>query len=246
MENWSRKLRVIAGLTLALAAGACTDFNEPAGPMRTESQTVKLGGAKSVEVKLHMAAGEMKVDGSAPNLMDAEFSYNVDRAKPQVEYQVSGDRGTLTVEQPSGSGSGGHNVRYSWDLHLSDKVPMSISVEQGAGRTELNLASLSLRSLDVQVGAGESYVDLTGDYKNDVVARIHGGVGKATIKLPRDVGVHVIARGGIGAINAHDLIKEGDAYVNDRYGKSPVAVRVEVEGGIGEINLELGGPPPGV
>ncbi len=229
-----------------LASAACTKFHEPTGPLQTESQTVKLGGAKSVDVQLRMGAGEMKVDGSAPNLLDAEFSYNVDRAKPQVQYTVSGDRGTLTIEQPSGSGSGGHDARYSWDLHLSDKVPMNISVEQGAGRTELNLASLALNSLSVQVGAGESYVDLTGDYKHDVVARIHGGVGKATVKLPRDVGVRVMARGGIGAINAHDLIKQGDVYVNDQYGRSPVTVRVEVEGGIGEINLELGGPPPGV
>ncbi len=238
-------LSAAAGLVLVLAA-ACTNFYAPTGPLRTDSQTVKLGDAKSVEVKLQMAAGEMKVEGSAPNLMDAEFSYNVDRTKPNVDYKVSGTQGTLTVEQPSGSGSGGHNVHYSWDVHLSDKVPISISVEQGAGRTELNLASLSLNSLDVQVGAGESFVDLTGDYKHDVVARIHGGVGKATVKLPRDVGVHVIARGGIGAINAHDLIKQGDAYVNDQYGRSPVTVRVEVEGGVGEINLELGGPPPGV
>ncbi len=246
MDKRIRLLSAAAGLVLALAAAACTNFNEPAGPLRTETQTVKLGDAKSVEVKLSMSAGEMKVDGSAPNLMDAEFSYNVDQAKPRVEYKVSGSQGTLTVEQPSGSRSGGHNAHYSWDLHLTDKVPMSISIEQGAGRTELNLASLSLNSLDVQVGAGESLVDLTGDYKHDVVARIHGGVGKATVKLPRDVGVHVIARGGIGAINAHDLTKQGDAYVNDQYGKSPVTVRVEVEGGVGEINLELGGPPSGV
>lgn len=246
MDRRIRKLMAAAGVALALAAAGCTNFNEPTGPLRTETQTVKLGDAKSVEVKLSMSAGELKIDGSAPNLLDAEFSYNVDRAKPHVDYRVSGTQGTLTVEQPSGSGSGGHNSHYSWDLHFSNKVPMSISVEQGAGRTELNLASLSLNSLDVQVGAGESLVDLTGDYKHDVVARIHGGVGKATVKLPRDVGVHVIARGGIGAINAHDLMKQGDAYVNDQYGKSPVTVRVEVEGGVGEINLELGGPPSGV
>lgn len=236
---------VVAALVL-LSAAACTNFTGPVGPMQTDSQSVKLGDAKSVDVKLRMGAGEMKVGGSAPNLLDADFSYNVSAWKPEVEYRVTGNHGTLTVEQPHGTGSGGHHTRYNWDLHLSDKVPLNLSVEQGAGRTELNLSTLSLRDLEVQIGAGETIVDLTGDYKNNVVARIHGGVGKATVKLPREVGVHVVARGGIGAINAHDLIKEGDAYVNDLYGKSSVTVRVEVEGGVGEINLEIGAPPPGV
>lgn len=54
--------------------------------------------------------------------------------------------------------------------------------------------------------------------------------------------MRVVAHGGIGAVNAHDLTKEGDAYVNDLYGKSPVTVRVQVEGGVDEINLELASP----
>jgi len=50
--------------------------------------------------------------------------------------------------------------------------------------------------------------------------------------------------GGLGAINASDFQKQGDAYVNDVYGKSPVTLQIEVEGGVGEIDLELGGEPP--
>jgi hypothetical protein len=54
----------------------------------------------------------------------------------------------------------------------------------------------------------------------------------------------VRARGGIGEIRAGELKKDGDIYTNDAYGKSPVTLQVEVEGGIGQINLEFGGPPP--
>jgi hypothetical protein len=119
-------------------------------------------------------------------------------------------------------------------------------VKQGAGRVNLTLAGLSLTRVDFDLGAGEVNVDLTGDWKSDLTANLNGGVGKATIRLPRDVGVRATAHGGIGSINAHDLKKDGDAYVNDAYGKSPVTLRVNVEGGVGEINLELGGAPPSV
>jgi predicted membrane protein len=121
---------------------------------------------------------------------------------------------------------------------------MEMTVNMGAGRATLTLTGLALSRLELNMGAGETTIDLTGDWKKDLSAQIHGGVGKATIRLPRDVGVHVVARGGLGSINASDFQKQGDAYVNDVYGKSPVTLQIEVEGGVGEIDLELGGEPP--
>jgi hypothetical protein len=211
---------------------------------RKESKTVALGAAQSVQVSLKMKAGELKVAGGATQLMDADFTYNVPEWKPEVKYEVSGGVGDLEVEQP-GSGSSGDNTRNEWDLHLNDKAPMEITVNMGAGRATLTLAGLALSKLELNMGAGETTVDLTGDWKKDLSAQIHGGVGRATIRLPREVGVHVVAHGGIGSINASGFQKQGDAYVNDAFGKSPVTLQIEVEGGVGAINLELGGEPPG-
>ena len=211
--------------------------------MRRESKMVALGAAQSVRVSLSMKAGELKVAGGATDLLDADFTYNVPKWKPEVRYEVSGGAGNLEVEQP-GSGSSTGNTRNVWDLRLSNKTPMEMTVNMGAGRATLTLAGLALSRLELNMGAGEATVDLTGNWKRDLSAQIHGGVGRATIRLPRDVGVHVVARGGIGAINASGFQKQGDAYVNDAYGKSPVTLQIEVEGGVGEINLELGGEPP--
>jgi hypothetical protein len=121
-----------------------------------------------------------------------------------------------------------------------------MTVNMGAGRATLTLSGMALSRLELNMGAGETTVDLTGGWKKDLSAQIHGGVGRATIRLPKDVGVHVAAQGGLGRINASDFQKQGDAYVNDQYGKSTVTLRIEVEGGVGEINLELGGEPPAV
>jgi hypothetical protein len=228
---------------MLLGVAACTILsNAPTGPLQTETKDVKLGDAKSVRVEIKMGAGELKVGGGARDLLNGEFTYNAAAWKPLVEYAVHGSEGLLTVQQPRHVGSLG-DARYAWDLRLNEKVPLSLSVEQGAGRAELTLGRLSLNTLDLHIGAGETIVDLTGDWKNDLRAEIRGGVGRATLRLPRDVGVRVTVAGGIGAINAPDLRKEGGAYVNDAYGKSPVTLRVDVKGGVGEINLELGEAP---
>jgi predicted membrane protein len=68
-------------------------------------------------------------------------------------------------------------------------------------------------------------------------AEIHGGVGEVTIRLPRNIGVQVEANGGIGSIEATGLRHNGDEYVNDAFGKSPITIHMTVKGGIGQINL---------
>jgi hypothetical protein len=244
MNTRTAKLGLLAASTILLGATACNIERVPTGELRKESQSVKLGDAKSVRMEVKMGSGELKVAGGASQLLDAEFTYNVPAWKPLVDYNASGTQGYLTIRQPAGVHGTEAGVRYNWDLHLNNSVPLDMTVEMGAGRADLTLGTLSLNSLDLKFGAGESVVDLTGDWKNDLTARIRGGVGKVTLRLPRDVGVRVDAEGGIGSINAADFKKQGHTYVNEAYGKSHVTLRVDVKAGVGEINLELGGAPP--
>jgi predicted membrane protein len=64
-------------------------------------------------------------------------------------------------------------------------------------------------------------------------------VGKLTIYLPSDVGVMVDVELGIAAIDTRGLQKDGNTYTNDAYGESAVTLRIEIEGGIGDIRLEV-------
>jgi len=245
MEKPATRFSSLLFLVPLMVVAACNNGEWEAGPPQTETQTVKLGEAKSARVEIDMPAGELSVVSGATELLEANFSYASASSKPQVDYNVSAGQGRLTVRQP-GSSHGRRGGRNTWDLRLNNKVPMDLRVDQGAGRAKLNLGGLALSRLEVKIGAGETDVDLTGDWKNDLTASIQGGVGRATVRLPTDVGVRASAQGGIGAIHVHGLRKDGDAYVNEAYGKSPVTVNVDVKGGIGEINLEVGEAPPSV
>ena len=128
------------------------------------------------------------------------------------------------------SGAGVHlgRTHNDWHMRLANDVPMELKIEMGAGQGNLRLGSLLLTKLEVEMGAGQATVDLTGDWKKDLDGKIEGGVGTATIRLPKNVGVRVHAEGGIGSINVQGLRREGDAYVNDAYDKSPVTLRLNV------------------
>jgi hypothetical protein len=233
-----RQSVVVLMAIAAVFLGSCG--RQGIGEMERESQSIDLENAQSVRAELRMGAGELNVTGGADALMEADFAYNVADWEPEVDYEVSGDTGELIVEQGSGEDIPlGGEARNEWDLRFNDDVPIDLSVQMGAGESDLDLDSLTLSGLDLQMGAGETTVDLTGSYERDIAATIEGGVGEATVQLPSEIGVRVNAEGGLGQINAEGLQREGDAYVNDAYGDSDVTLDVDVRGGVGQINLEV-------
>jgi len=232
------------------------------GDLQTKSQTVELGGADSVDVEIQMGAGELDVSGGASELLDATFTYNVEELNPQATY----DGGMLVVKD-SDVKEGIRSLfdldeyRNEWDLTFNDDVPMEMRIDLGAGRSNLALGTLALNSLNIKGGAGEVdldlsgsqelsrldfdmgagtvTIDLTGDWQNDLDARLSGGLGEITLRLPGNVGVRVNVETGIGGVDASGLTKDGDTYTNDAYGVSDVTLLLDVEGGVGQIYLEV-------
>ena len=212
------------------------------GPLQTESQSVGLGDAKSVRVDINFGAGNLDLTGGAEKLLEAEFNYNVARLKPEVEYTD----GTLVVRQPDVKGlpvlRGITDFRNEWDLHLNDDVPMDLRVAMGGGTSDLQLAGLLLTRLNVSLGAGISTVDLSGDWVHDLDVAIDTGAADITVRLPGDVGVRVEVESGPTIIDASGLVKDGNVFTNAAYGVSEVTLQINMQPGIGWINLQVEEP----
>jgi hypothetical protein len=234
MLNSSRFLAPSLGVSCLLLTACARDWGPP-GPQRTETRSVELDNSEEVRVDLKMGAGEMRVNGGADKLMDARFSYNRLRLRPEVSYTSGGFRGHLVVEEPSHVGSA--NPRYVWDLRFNSQKLLDLAVKCGAGESRLDLGELTLRRVDVEMGVGKLQMDLRGTPKNDYDVNVRGGVGEATIYLPENVGIEADVEGGIGGIHAPGLEKRGGRYVNDSYGRAKTTVRLDIRGGIGSINL---------
>ena len=218
-------------------AGACGV--KQVGDLQRQSQSVDVEEARSVRADLRMGAGELYLSGGADALMEADFSYNVAEWEPEVNYEVKGDTGELSVKQAIIAGVPVGEARNEWDIRFNDEVPTDLNVQMGAGESNLDLDSLTPTGLTLHMGSGKTTVDLTGDYARNFDASIEGGVGEATVLLPSKVGARVSADGGLGKINAEGLRRKGDSYVNDAYGDSEVIVEVDIQGGVGQITLEV-------
>jgi len=209
------------------------------GALQTETRTVELDGAESVRVEIILGAGDLTVSGGAENLLDAHFTYNVAVLNPQVDFTD----GVLVVRQPDTKGVPAlQNItdfRNEWNLNLHDGLPMTMSINMGAGYSNLQLAGLSLTGLDVSLGAGTSALDLSGDWARDVDVTLESGAADITVRLPKNVGVRVEVDRGPTAIQASGLTRDGDVYTNAAYGTSEVTLHISVEAGVGLINLEV-------
>jgi hypothetical protein len=227
--------REIAIILLLVIFGIALSFRASSRQVH-EVEAIERQGSEPVHVHIHMPAGELRLSGGSSKLMEADFKYDETEGKPKISYQVSSQGGQLDLAQPGRKFHFGrtHN---DWDIRLGNNIPMELTIDMGAGQSDVKVGDLSLNRLEINMGAGQVIADLTGDWKKDLEASIRGGVGNAVIRLPEDVGVRVHATGGIGSISAGGLRREGNEYSNEMYGKSPVTLRLDISGGVGNIEL---------
>jgi len=228
------KLFLIVPLGLALSG--CV-IETRTGVARHDRVSVERDASQFLRVNLNMGAGNLNVSGGSDKFLDGTVVYDIDSWKPVVQYSSSAGHGVLSVEQPGSHHSNFGNLRYEWNLRLANGIPIDLNVRFGAGDAKLKLGGLLMRSAEVEMGVGKLDLDLRGAPQRDYDVRIRGGVGEASIRLPRDVGVYAEARGGIGSVRTSGLRREGEHWVNDAYDRAKTTIHLDVQGGIGAINL---------
>jgi hypothetical protein len=259
----NKKAVVWIGLLLlvALALASCGE-GVRIGELQTRSETVARDGADAVEVNINMGAGVLEVSGGADELLEASFTTNVAELEPEVTYAggvLSVQSSSVTIRPASLLDIG--DFRNEWDLRLNEETPLAMVVEGGAGRSQLELGTLTLTQLDVNGGAGEvkvdlagsqalrrlsfdggagpATIDLSGEWGTDLDAVVNGGLGALTLRLPEETGVMVTVNTGVGAVRTSGLHEDERVYTNDAYGVADVTLRVVVNGGVGPVRLEV-------
>jgi len=220
-------------LTVGIAVLTGCGNNVRLGPMEHETKVLDLDKSEMTRADIKIGAGELRLGGGSAKLMEGDFDYNDPGSKPQVDYHSTGVRSDIEIH-PSGTVQHGKS---KWDIRFNDSVGMDLVVKMGAGEAHLNLGNLNLRSVVFDLGAGEVDADLRGSPKRSYDVQINGGVGQATIHLPKSVGISATAIGGIGEINVSGLEKRNDRWINPGHENDPVTIRLDVKGGVGQIDL---------
>jgi predicted membrane protein len=249
-------------LTFGCSFSGITINQVDVGEMQYESQIVELEDAEEVKVDIRMGAGELKIDNGAEDLMEGDFTYNIESWAPEVTYNVEDQQGRLTIRQPKTeelSISG--QMKNEWDLRFARGVPLDMRIDCGAGDHEIDLAEISVTALDVKmgagnvninlsenpelqdvefdIGAGNVEIDLDGVWENDVDVSIQGGVGRIVLRLPNDTGVRIDLSKGVGNVDTSGLSRDGNIYTNNAITESGPLLDIHIQAGVGQIELKV-------
>jgi len=211
------------------------------GETKREDKVINASGEKELKVDLNMGIGKLEVKGIPDKILDAKFTYNVERWRPEVDYSKTGDKGNLKIsnQEESFNNINANKAKNQWDIGLNKDIPLSIDLEAGVGVCNLNLSDMNLKQLIIEAGVGSAKVDASGNYKNDIDVKVVGGVGKTTIYVPKNMGVKVNTEKGVGSIKADGFKKQDrNTFINDSYESSRNRMEVDVEAGVGSITIK--------
>jgi hypothetical protein len=240
----------IALMVILLMVSGCTTVE--VGELQTESCSVELENADSVDVELDMSSGEMNIAGGADKLLNAEFRYNVVAWKPEIEYNVVGSQGKLIVRQSQVKGIIGPNARNEWDLCLNEDVPMDLSIDMSSGNCNFNMDSALLKTLEIDSSSGNVDATLIGNQPLLKEINIDMSSGAASLELSGDFpslstmtiesssgNVDADLNGNYSSLSSVDIdLSSGNAFV-DLSGNWGSDAQVELAASSGQITLSL-------
>lgn len=219
-----------------ILSGCTNSFTE-----NDHSETIafKKDDANQLEVDLQIENGKMNIASTKENWVDGQIQYNNDKLEPTISYDLEKQTGKVHMSQ-SDTNLKVEKIKNNWDINLTEDVPIELSLETGVADATIDLRDIQVEILNVEAGVGRTTIDLSGDWSQDMEAKIDLGVGQSTITLPNDVGVEVLSKKGIGSANFEGLKKQNDnVYVNDAYDESEVTLTIQVDIGIGEANFKV-------
>jgi hypothetical protein len=237
---WGAAVALILMLLILVGGVYMLSDSDPPSASTIEVD-VPLGEAREAQVTLDPAfaylklqsarhASQLLLEGRAAPIRGEHIDQEIERSGRRVEATI---RTTGVMVVPLVRMSGDHA---SWDMQLHPGVDYDLIVDVGAGKTDLFLADLVMKVIDVDTGIGQTIVHLPDHGEYD--AKINGGLGHVVIYLPDDLGVKLFVDMGIGGIDVpNDFRRQGGAYVSPNYNQAEETIEVDVSLGIGSIEI---------
>jgi hypothetical protein len=195
-----------------------------------ERLSLPLAGAGEAEVRIRFGAGELQVQrGPAGSLVEGEFIGGVRYRSPRP--------GAADLE-PHDPSWGWVDNRQTWRVGLTGEVPLDLTLEGGAARSDLDLRDLRLRSLAIKTGASQTTV-LLPRAAGETHVRAEAGAAQLTFEVPPEVAAQVRSRMALGStqVDTARFPRQGDRYASADYATAKNRVDIDVQGGVGSVRV---------
>jgi hypothetical protein len=209
-------------------------------PMTT---AIPLEGAATGNISVTMGAGELTLTGGASNSDLIELTVFSQAPEWQPEFS-STQNDTIKTVRITDKGHTGKtwfavDSPNSWEIRLSDQVPIAADVRIGAGDCRLNLGTLNLTSLNVHAGAGDTEIDFSRYHGGRFDAVIMHGIGDLTLRIPGSGNTRITVDQGVGDIAETGFKMNNGAYVTAGFNPDLPVNEITVKQGVGDVRIEM-------
>jgi hypothetical protein len=206
---------------------------------RIDEVAIPLEGAEQARLRIDHGLGQVKITGRATgsDLLSGTFGGGLDS-------RVNRDGSTLDVRLKMAQGEfpwfdswGGSSL--NWDFALNGAIPLSLSVNGGAGEAIFDLTDTHVTDLTYKAGLGTSQVTLPARAGQTQV-KVEGGVGTLILHVPEGVAARIRAEAGIGKVSVDEsrfpTTGEG-RYQSANYETAENKADIVFKGGVGTASI---------
>jgi hypothetical protein len=234
---------VAAVLIVLLAAGGAIAYvalaPNPSATGTLDSHAA-VGNLDHAALEIDAGAATITVTGTSSlegDLYNAHITYSGSR--PEVNLDRS--NGNLTIDQGNNGFGLFQTRRFTLDLQINSSVPWTITSNGGASSETFKLASLPLKSMDINTGASREDITL-GTASGVVPITINGGALTVSLHRPPGTAASVNVSGGAVSLTFDGRQNHAIGTLRGSSGSGANTYRVEVSGGACTVTMDATAP----
>jgi hypothetical protein len=229
--SWFWPFVIIAiGIWVLLGGfGVQVDFN------RANKFSIPLQDAKEAHLEINHGAGQIEVSAGANT---GDFLTGMAGVVMDHSSRLDGDRLEVKIDagpsfMPFLGPEGG-----VWRFRLNPDLPISLDIDAGASRLDLDLRDLQVNHLSFDGGASRISLTLPARLEN-TMADLEAGAAGIELNVPQGVGLRLRLK-SVGTVKIDEsrfVLREGRMYQSVDYDAVKYHAEVNIEGGATSIRV---------
>lgn len=210
------------GFQGAVPSGAAYPLERPLSPE-----------INNAEIQYSLGAGQLIVgDVSAPDVLAAGTAFP---EKPDQEYSATESTASYSLKMDFPTF---YPNMTQWEMGITPEIPVSLTVDNGAGELFLALEGLALESLQVEQGVGDIVIRLPKEMEGDV--SVDQAVGRIQILVSEDTGIRVHFEKALSRLDVPDGYQlQGNTYTSPGFEGEQEKINIHVEQAVGIIKVQI-------
>jgi len=204
------------------------------GKVEAESASVELQDAREANVRINHGAGELRLHGgaAATELFHGTFAGGLDHKsnrngdKLEVKMRPAND---FIMFPPFIS-----KDQLDWDVSFNMSIPISLDMNTGANKSEINLRDMNVTNIRLTSGASDTVITLPERGRLKLSCEV--GAASLTVIVPE--GVAIRARATIGAGDFHVDKTRFPNNESPDFASAQNAVDIHITGGAASVRIK--------